>query len=296
VSRVFWQAKIWGLLHDPALKALHDNCGRGANGFWQKLAVMDDWVERNWDSEESGKQFFQRLHLADFITSASDRGAIGAAARGVNYGEAGIEIAHLLSCKKLRLKLSSEARQRLLQPKRAEFLQSLEETLLPEFIQQEPDPRKVFWWLWRCLPTATCQAFSHNDSLLLMPADARLPDSSIWNHTSLTAAMAGAFAGYSSTLDDIEQWQAQKASHPYLAVFSFTPVQELIQASRKMRDLWAGSWLLHYLAAKVSWALAWKYGPDCLIYPSLFKQPLIDYWLLNGTGDFQGWPDFAEWA
>jgi hypothetical protein len=36
VSEVFWQAKILGLLYDPALKALHNNSGRGENSFWQE--------------------------------------------------------------------------------------------------------------------------------------------------------------------------------------------------------------------------------------------------------------------
>ncbi|MFM6339982.1 MAG: type III-B CRISPR-associated protein Cas10/Cmr2, partial [Dolichospermum sp.] len=89
-------------------------------------------------------------------------------------------------------------------------------------------------------------------------------------------------------------------SHPYLAVFSFSPVQELIKSSRKMRDFWAGSWLLHYLSAKVCWKLANQYGPDTLLYPSLYQQPLIDHWLLQEIErlrkeeklDF----DFTEWV
>jgi len=97
-------------------------------------------------------------------------------------------------------------------------------------------------------------------------------------HTSLTAALAGALAGYELTPDDIAQrWSPNRTlSHPFLASFSFSPVQEAIAASRKMRDFWAGSWILHYLSARVSWALAQKYGPDCLVYPSLYQQPLID--------------------
>ncbi|MFM6224445.1 MAG: type III-B CRISPR-associated protein Cas10/Cmr2, partial [Dolichospermum sp.] len=47
-------------------------------------------------------------------------------------------------------------------------------------------------------------------------------------------------------------------------------------------------WLLHYLSAKVCWKLANQYGPDTLLYPSLYEQPLIDHWLL------QQYPDFAQ--
>lgn len=66
-------------------------------------------------------------------------------------------------------------------------------------------------------------------------------------------------------------------------------MQELIKASRKMRDFWAGSWLLHYLSAKVCWGLAWKYGPDTLLYPCLYEQPLIDHWLLQEYDEFKKW-------
>ncbi|MFO5476228.1 MAG: type III-B CRISPR-associated protein Cas10/Cmr2, partial [Dolichospermum sp.] len=47
-----------------------------------------------------------------------------------------------------------------------------------------------------------------------------------------------------------------------------------------------GSWLLHYLSAKVCWQLANQYGPDTLLYPSLYQQPLIDHWLLQQYRDF----------
>ncbi len=56
-----------------------------------------------------------------------------------------------------------------------------------------------------------------------------------------------------------------------------------------MRDFWAGSWILHYLSAKVSWKLAQIYGADCLLYPSLFQQPLIDHWLLEKYPHFKQW-------
>ncbi|MDY7023469.1 MAG: hypothetical protein SWJ54_19295, partial [Cyanobacteriota bacterium] len=60
----YWQAKIWGLLHDPALKALHNNTGRGDNSFWQQLEVMEDWVQNGWNPEKSGKKILEHIHLA----------------------------------------------------------------------------------------------------------------------------------------------------------------------------------------------------------------------------------------
>jgi CRISPR-associated protein Cmr2 len=291
MTQLFWQVKIWGLLHDPALKALHTT-GRGGNGPWRKLKVMQDWVDQGWDPESKSGKGWQHIHLADYIASASDRGAVGSLCIPINYNDQGLETHHLLSGKPRQLKLSSSAHQKLMQSNRGEFLARLEDTLLPPEIRSETDARKVFWWLWRCLPMATCKAFDNDESLLLVPAETRLPDSSIWDHASITAALAGALTGPNLTQKDLERWnQDSQKELPHLVSFTFTPIQELIKASRKMRDFWAGSWILHYLSARVCWALAWKYGPDSVLYPSLFQQPLIDHWLLNGlpNSDFNGW-------
>nr|WP_019498640.1 type III-B CRISPR-associated protein Cas10/Cmr2 [Pseudanabaena sp. PCC 6802] len=280
MSVAFWQAKIWGLLHDPALKALQDNSGRGGNGFWRELEVMRDWVENGWNPEESQGAILKHIHDADYIASASDRAAIGGLSSSIDYKRDGLEIAHLLSGAKQVWKLCIPEHDKLLAPpnrqSRKDYLNNRESELLPEAIRTSNDPRLVFWWLWRCLPPAVCRAFGDDDSLLLMPAETRIPDGSIWSHASLTAALAGSLAGYNLSHEEMQRWSGnKKLSRPYIAVFSFTPVQELIKASRKMRDFWAGSWILHYLSARICWAIAWKYGPDTVLYPSLYAQPLI---------------------
>lgn len=303
----YWRAKIWGLLHDPILKALHNNSGRGKNSFYQQLEVMKAWVETGKTPDQSGGKVLKNILLADYIASASDRSALGSVTASINYApgknpEKGLEITHLLSGAKqeFKIKLHTE----LIESKRQEYLEKKEEELLAEIDNHlRTDIKNIkhlFWWLWRCLPQATCDLFEDN-SLMLMPAETRLPDASIWSHLSMTSALAGALAGYDLTADQIQRWQGNDdLSHPYLAVFSFSPVQELIKSSRKMRDFWAGSWLLHYLSARVCWKLANQYGPDTLLYPSLYQQPLIDHWLLQEIEklkkeekiDF----DFSEWV
>lgn len=307
MSEVFWQAKIWGLLHDKALKALYNNGERGENNLWQQLAVMQTWCNNGWNPQKASSTILKHIHLADSITSASDRGAISSVSHSVNYAptaDKGLEISHLLSGEKIKnWQLPATLHHELIsQSNRAQYLQDKEEQLFSWEIVDPSDrvtkpvkdisqPQKIFWWLWRCFPQAVCDSFQ-DDSLLLMPAETGLPDSSIWSHTSLTAALAGGLAGYDLTPADLDKEGSseQPLSHPYLATFSFSPIQELIKASRKMRDFWAGSWILHYLSAKVSWKLAHLYGPDCLLYPSLYQQPLIDHWLL------QKWPEFSTWV
>ncbi len=301
VTKAFWQAKIWGLLHDPALKALQDNSGRGGNGFWKDLFVMTDWVENNWNPEESAGTALKHIHNADYLASASDRAAIGSLTNSVDYNQQGLEIRHLLSGARQDWRLRDEEHNKIInsqsrptdQKKRVDYLKHREKNLLPQVIRDSDDPRLVFWWLWRCLPEAVCHDFK-DPSLMLMPAETRIPDGSIWSHASLTAALAGSLAGYDLETTEIKHWKSgEDPSRPFISVFSFSPVQELIKASRKMRDFWAGSWILHYLSARVCWAIAWKYGPDTVLYPSLYAQPLIDYWLLHGIGDKEG--DFKGW-
>jgi CRISPR-associated protein Cmr2 len=305
--QLYWQAKIWGLLHDPIFKALHDNDGRGGEGWWKSLPAMQEWAEL---PPEQQDKLIKYVKLADQISSASDRGAIGNLGINVDYNSNGLELSHLLSgAKQLSWQtkpvgnasplenrhqqiaaLSGDRRKKYLDDEAATILDSIPANI------RDGDARQLFWWLWRCLPVAACQQFDGDPSLLLMPAETRLPDGSIWSHSSMTSALAGALIGYDTTMAEFQaidpkQLYYKAYSHPYLVSFTFTPVQELIKASRKMRDFWAGSWILHYISAHISWKLGQKYGPDSLLYPSLFDQPLIDSWLLRDYPDFATWID-----
>lgn len=230
-AQPYWQSKIWGLLHDPVLKALHNNSGRDSNSFWRDLGVMKPWVENGLNPEESKKKIMEHIKLADYITSASDGGAIGSVTVSIDYQQQGLEVSHLLSGEKLTLKIKQH--QELLAIG-LNFLREKENQLFNQIPQELRENREdldktkeLFWWLWRCLPEAVCQQFDDDYSLLLAPAETRLPDSSIWNHASLTSAMAGALAGYNLTTEEIEgNWQRGKElSRPYLTAFTFSSIR-----------------------------------------------------------------------
>lgn len=294
-GKAYWQAKIWGILHDPALKALHTN--KADEGIWQRLICMQGWHSpKNKGALEVNlsRAWLDHVGLCDLISSASDRATIGRlpTTTAIDYNQDGIEITHLLSGKSQTIKLS-QWHERILESDQAKWLNWVEESII-EPIKQWEDPKKVYWWLWRCYPSELAKALGNEQAetmLPLLPAETRLPDASLWSHTTMTSALAGALAGYHKDPEAYPKKRATKIkkSRPHLATFSFSPVQELIKASRKMRDFWAGSWLLHYLSAKVTWALAEKYGPDSLLYPCLYEQPLIDYWLREQYPDFQQW-------
>ncbi len=294
----YWQAKIWGLLHDPALKALHSNFSD--EGQWNILQCMQGWQSPKNPQAHSQTDlngtWLKYVGLSDLIASASDRNTVGrlpANQTAIRYNNEGLQIRHLLSGKPQTLILEQWHQQINDVGRDKREIENWEKVVIPDEIKNSTDPQKVFWWLWRCYIPALANALggeSDEQAIHLLPAETRFPDASLWSHVTMTSALAGGLAGYYQNPEDYPQkGKSFERSRPYVATFSFTPIQDLIKASRKMRDFWAGSWLLHYLSAKVCWAVAQKYGPDSLLYPCLYAQPLIDHWLL------EKYPYFKEW-
>ncbi|MDI6754188.1 MAG: type III-B CRISPR-associated protein Cas10/Cmr2 [Thermodesulfobacteriota bacterium] len=95
----------------------------------------------------------------------------------------------------------------------------------------------------------------------LLPADPRIPSHSIWDHSSIAAAFAGA-------LPD-----------PAIIIFTVGSAQEFVSSARRTQDFWMGSFMLSFLMWEAIRVFAEECGPDCLVYPSLKGQPLVDRWL-----------------
>lgn len=152
-------------------------------------------------------------------------------------------------------------------------LSGLIETV-PEEIYQEQDIKKVFWWFWRFSPLVMTQK---NADYWLYPAHYILPDCPLHSHKSTVSALVGAM--YPLELPEEKEYQ-----HPYLILFTFSPVQEFIKSSRKFLDFWAGSYLLHYLSVRLCGEIALIYGPDAVIVPSLWGQEIIDALILKQFG------------
>ncbi|MBW4700155.1 MAG: type III-B CRISPR-associated protein Cas10/Cmr2 [Aphanocapsa lilacina HA4352-LM1] len=159
----------------------------------------------------------------------------------------------------------------------------LEQKIIPQAIRAQKDVRKVYWWFWRFYPELLAAEPSLQQAdVLILPAETRIPDCPIHTHNATVAALAGALFP--------DNWQSgPPQSHPYLVLFSFSPVQEFIKSSRKFLDFWAGSYLLHYLSARLCWHIAQQHGPDAVITPSLWGQEIIDALL------YQEFPEFAEY-
>jgi CRISPR-associated protein Cmr2 len=120
---------------------------------------------------------------------------------------------------------------------------------------------------------------------LLFPAHAFLPDCPLHSFNSTTSSLVGAMFPEREYKSDATE------AHPYLLIFTFCPIQEFIKASRKFLDFWSGSYLLHYLSAHLCQHIAHIYGPDSIITPAQWNQPIFDALLLQS----EGWESFREY-
>lgn len=102
----------------------------------------------------------------------------------------------------------------------------------------------------------------------ISPADTRIPDHPVVDLETMQSAIA-------TTLD-----KDLKVKASFL-IFEFGPVQSFIVNARKTRDLWFSSWLISYLAWAAMKPIAEELGPDNIVYPDLYKQPLVDNWLIG---------------
>lgn len=132
--------------------------------------------------------------------------------------------------------------------------------------QSNGDLVKTFLYLWRQLADDLKQDEQPDQRLGalwdLLPADTRIPQHTIWHHNRIVSALASALP------------------NPVMLVMSIGPVQDFITCARKMRDFWAGSWILSYLSWQGMKVIANRWGPDAILFPDLRGQPLVDFSLV----------------
>ncbi len=105
-----------------------------------------------------------------------------------------------------------------------------------------------------------------------MPAETRTPDHSIWDHLRVTTALAFLPASKANG----RAVDATDPQAPWLLRFSLRPIQRFIAEARSSRDLWTGSFLLADLTWHAMQPLVERYGHDCILYPDLRGNPLVD--------------------
>lgn len=218
----------------------------------------------NWWNEGLGK-------YSQEISSASDRVNLNTNINVNNY----VKVSHPISGESQEVKN--------LNPVTADDIATIIQTIesLTDSNNPELSAKRIFWWCWRFLPEILA---SKQRQALLFPAHKTIPDSPIHSYNTTVSAIAGAMFP--------DSWQVgETAKHPDIFLFTFSPVQEFIKASRKFLDFWAGSYLLHYLSVKVCWYIASEYGADAVVVPSLWNQEIIDALLLE---EFADCPTFEQ--
>ena len=134
----------------------------------------------------------------------------------------------------------------------------------------------VFWSIYEPLWYKRCR-----DSV--PPADTRIPTHTVFDHLYASATVANMIGRDGRLAPD-------KAC---LAIVDLAGVQRWIRASRKMRDLWASSWMASLLTWKAIEGLVEKHGPDIVVSPSLRMNWFYETWLITRLIE-QGHRDKAE--
>jgi len=257
-----WTLKLHAFLHDPFEKPLIL--------FSERHTVRAEELTNFLQLPPLTSEMRQRVHRADHYAAATNRLVVETAQtrHPVDFMRHPVVI-HPLSGQVLDLSevggslamLDEAGLDRVVQGAKA----IVEEQLRDLAGAYDHDHQRLFLALWRLLPERLRRAGQRDERLgslwSLLPADSRVPDHSIWDHLSTTSAMVAA----------LEQ--------PAFLLFTMGPVQEFIATARRTQDLWAGSFLLSYLTWQGIRVVADHLGPDNVIFPSLYAQPLADFWL-----------------
>ncbi|ALL01403.1 CRISPR-associated protein [Pyrodictium delaneyi] len=118
------------------------------------------------------------------------------------------------------------------------------------------------------------------------PADTRVPGHTVFDHVSAAMAMANWFSGARD---------GDVTPRGYLVVVDLASVQSWISEARRLRDMWAASWLASFLAWKSVEPLVERFGPDVLLQPPARLHPFYTAWLLSKLG-FRRWSDLEKEA
>jgi len=253
----FWKRKLAAYLHDPPEKCYdfgpaHQQRAQthaesfGVAELWTTLAHNPDWSAAAADRFvfPHGEKLQQNIGeetcpcFVHPMTGRSDNGRVAFPSDALPY------------------------------PSEAQAIEWLSD-IRPDW--KSDDPATLFlraWRNWSAHAAAHASGQGKGAELLpYLPADTRVADGSIWHHCAVVSALEATRAG-DNPKDPLR---------PAFLLFQVGPVQDFIAQARSTRDLWSGSYLLSWLTMHAIMAVADKYGPDAIIFPSLKGQPLYDF-------------------
>ncbi len=249
----FFDEVIIKYMHDPVDKCFQIPGHRQrAFQYFQNLAQF----LQNPPGHQQG--FELRYDCEDQIASAMERGLLPPNT-AVHFQQRYI-IVHPLSGIKKSLLLSNVNLQNLQQTLQNALNQIVQE--IRGIIGTQKDPRFAFLYLWWYYEKKLREIGGNmKEYWEVLPADTRVPDHSIWHHLKATSALT--------------------CPEMYLVIVAIGPVQSFIQQSRKTIDFYASSYLISRLTFEAMKPIIEKYGPQCIIYPDLKDQPLMERYLYS---------------
>ncbi len=262
----FLKRKIQALLHDPPEKAIilmqtGENHEERAKELLREL-IQDDNIEEVKDADRNASSA-DRINLSYFEQKFLDNPMVRHPLSG-----------DLITLDKIKT-LDKTKVQETIQKAKSAVSKAIEE------IKDEckDDYLEIYLNVWRKLLDLIKKHSVEELKPLwsVLPADTRIPDHSIWNHRNATAAFAGGIEILPSALGVGKDILYNLS----FLLFSFGPVQEFISTARKTQDLWTGSYILSYLSWQAMKVVAESFGPDAIVFPDLYRQPLFDKWLIT---------------
>ncbi|MFZ8846760.1 MAG: type III-B CRISPR-associated protein Cas10/Cmr2, partial [Candidatus Hydrothermia bacterium] len=265
-----WKLKLKAILHDPPYKAVsikeHEK---------KAQELFDKVLQTTFTPDE-----LNRVIIADKLSSAQSRIIVkpqfqdqGKEKQFENESQVNYDESKFID-------IFSEREEKIQAPDKNEVQNLFDKLgeLFPSSSDEEVNNQKakfIFLFLWRFYPEIFPQINKH-------PADSRAPNHSIYDHLVQTSAIVSALP------------------NPAFLLFTIGPVQSFISKARKTSDLWSGSYMLSYLIWESMKILVEELGPDVIIFPNLFGQPLVDRWLyfeIFKNSPFANFnePRFKEW-
>ncbi len=250
-----WTRKLLAYLHDPPSKPFN------IAEHWEMATSL---LRNAGFDPEDVMWFFNKV--CDHTAAAADRVVCpNAKALRAEWNEVSA-FKHPLGGGELRF-------EQPIHPKDAEGQVCDQQPYACDWSHVSSDPEKqdwarffVHWRLWRQ------RCAEKHPRLAYLPADTRVPDHTVWTHGSVVSALQ-ACVQFEKKGDAVENREFK----PAFLLLQIGPVQEFIAQARTTRDLWSGSYLISWLIAHGLKAITDRVGPDCVLFPSLWGQPLFDF-------------------
>jgi len=260
-----WKAKIAAYLHDPATKAII--LMRGLAHEKGSVKELRELIFGSDLTEEIGN-YDDIVNKADHLSASADRVQLPMDLKSRVIFVKEPQIIHPLTGQVFEFTQIFDHEELL--PERIESLnfENFKDLIVKN--NDQIDWKATFLSFWRLGPEMP-PVEGLGALWKELPADTRIPDHSIWEHLNLTSAFAGAI------IED-------PGHNPALLLVSFGPVQGFISQARSVSDLWAGSHLLSMICWQGIRVICDEYGPDAILFPSLYGVPIVDVWLRDEVG------------